>query len=117
MLGTRPVTELFGGNAGGAIGQRIRIGRTTFRVIGVAKPAQNDDVAYMPFDAARSYVLGGTDEVDNIIVAARSAAAVPAALEQVTAILDDRHRITDVDRARLRRPRPAGASSTRRPSS
>ena len=95
VLGPRPVTELFAGNAGEAIGQRIRIGRTTFRVIGVAKPAQNDDVAYLPFDAARSYVLGGTDEVDSVIVSAGSAQAVPAALQQVTAILDDRHRITD----------------------
>jgi putative ABC transport system permease protein len=95
ILGTRPVTELFAGDAGAAIGERIRIGRTTFRVIGVAKPTQQDDVAYMPLEAARSYVLGGTDEVDNIILTATSAAAVPVALEQVNAILDDRHRITD----------------------
>jgi putative ABC transport system permease protein len=95
ILGTRPVTELFGGDAGGAIGERIRIGRTTFRVIGVAKPTQQDDVAYMPLEAARSYVLGGTDEVNNIIVTAPSAATVPVALEQVNALLDDRHRITD----------------------
>ena len=45
ILGTRPVSELFGGDAGGAIGERIRIGRTTFKVIGVAKPTQQDDVA------------------------------------------------------------------------
>ena len=95
ILGTRPVTELFAGDAGAAIGERIRIGRTTFRVIGVAKPTQQDDVAYMPLEAARSYVLGGTDEVNNIILTATSAAAVPVALEQVNAILDDRHRIID----------------------
>ena len=95
ILGTRPVTEMFGGDAGAAIGERIRIGRTTFRVIGVAKPTQQDDVAYLPLEAARSYVLGGTDSVNSIIVTAASGAAVPAALEQVNAILDDRHRITD----------------------
>ena len=95
ILGTRPVTELFGGDAGGAIGERIRIGRTTFKVIGVAKPTQQDDVAYMPLEAARSYVLGGTDSVNNIIVTAANGAAVPAALQQVNAVLDDRHRITD----------------------
>ena len=65
ILGTKPVSELFGGDAGGAIGQRVRIGRTSFRVIGVAKPTQSDDVAYMPLDAARSYVLGGTNDVDT----------------------------------------------------
>ena len=95
ILGTRPVSELFGGDAGGAIGERIRIGRTTFKVIGVAKPTQQDDVAYMPLEAARSYVLGGTDSVNNIIVTAANGAAVPAALQQVNAVLDDRHRITD----------------------
>ena len=95
ILGTRPVSELFGGDAGGAIGERIRIGRTSFRVIGVAKPTQQDDVAYLPLEAARSYVLGGSDEVNSIIVTATSGAAVPAALEQVNAVLDDRHRITD----------------------
>ena len=95
ILGTRPVTELFGGDAGEAMGQRIRIGRTSFRVIGVAKPNQADDVAYMPLEAARSYVLGGTDEVNRVIVNTTSGAAVPAALDQVNAILDDRHRITD----------------------
>jgi putative ABC transport system permease protein len=95
VLGPQPVTELFAGNAGDAIGQRIRIGRTTFRVIGVAAPAQNDDVAYMPLEAARSYVLGGSDEINTVIVSAGSAQAVPAALQQVTSILDERHRITD----------------------
>jgi putative ABC transport system permease protein len=95
ILGTRPVSELFGGNAGSAIGQRVRIGRTAFRVIGVAKPTQQDDVVYMPLDAARSYVLGGGDDVDSIIVNAASGATVPAAIQQVNSILDARHRITD----------------------
>jgi putative ABC transport system permease protein len=95
ILGTRPVSELFAGDAGGAIGQRVRIGRTAFRVIGVAKPTQQDDVAYMPLDAARSYVLGGGDDVDSIIVNTASGATVPAAVTQVNAILDGRHRITD----------------------
>jgi putative ABC transport system permease protein len=95
ILGTRPVSELFGGDAGAAVGQRIRIGRTSFRVIGVAKPSQSDDVAYLPIEAARSYVLGGSDDVDRVIVTAASGAAVPTATSQITAILDARHQITD----------------------
>jgi putative ABC transport system permease protein len=95
ILGTRPVAELFAGDAGGAIGQKIRIGRASFRVIGVAKPTQSDDVAYMPLEAARSYVLGGVDKVDRVIVVATSGAAVPAAVAQVNTILDNRHKITD----------------------
>ena len=95
ILGTKPVSELFAGDAGQAVGQKIRIGRTTFRVLGVAKPTQSDDVVYMPLEAARSYVLGGDDDIDNVLIGATSAATVPAALEQVTSILDQRHRITD----------------------
>ncbi len=95
ILGTRPVAELFAGDAGQAIGQKLRIGRTTFRVIGVAQPTQEDDVAYMPIDAARSYVLGGDDDLDTMIVTTATGATIPAALEQVNAVLDDRHNITD----------------------
>ena len=95
VLGTTPVSELFGGDAGSAIGQRVRIGRTAFRVVGVASPNQNDDVVYMPLMAARSYVLGGEDDVSSVIVNAPSGAAVPAATSQITSILDERHRITD----------------------
>jgi putative ABC transport system permease protein len=95
ILGTRPVAELFAGDAGEAIGQKLRIGRTTFRVIGVAQPTQEDDVAYMPIDAARSYVLGGDDDLDTVIVTTATGAAIPAALEQVNAVMDDRHNIID----------------------
>ena len=95
ILGPGPVTELFGGDAGAAMGSDVRIGRTSFRVIGVTKPAQQNDLVIMPFDAARSYVLGGEDEVDRVLVEAASGAAVPAALDQVNAILGARHNIDE----------------------
>jgi putative ABC transport system permease protein len=95
VLGAKPVTELFAGDAGEAIGQRLRIDRTTFRVIGVTDGDQQNDVAIMPLEAARSYVLGGDDEVSSVIVGATSAATVPATLQQVTSVLDRRHNITD----------------------
>ncbi|MGE0297934.1 MAG: FtsX-like permease family protein, partial [Pseudonocardia sp.] len=82
--------------AGAALGQDIRIGRTNFRVIGVLAPnGQQDNVVVMPMGAARSYLVGGGDEVGSIIVKATSVAAVPAALEQVNTILSDRHNIRD----------------------
>ncbi len=95
ILGPGPVTELFGGDAGAAIGSDVRIGRSSFRVIGVTEPAEQNDVVFMPLEVARSYVLGGDDSVDRVLVEASSAAAVPAALDEVNAILSARHYIDE----------------------
>jgi putative ABC transport system permease protein len=96
VLGPNPVNELFGGNATSALGQEIRISRAVFRVIGVAEATgQQDDVAIMPLGAARSYLTGGDDELDTIIVRAHSAEAVTAATNQITTVLSDRHNIRD----------------------
>ena len=96
VLGVNPVADLFAGDAGAALGRQVRIGRTTFRVIGVvASNGQQDDVAIMPLGAARSYLLGGGDTVSSIIVRAASASAVPAALTEVNTVLDERHDIRD----------------------
>ncbi|GAA0933226.1 ABC transporter permease [Pseudonocardia zijingensis] len=96
VLGPNPVQELFQGNASAALGQEIRIGSAIFRVIGVVEATgQQDDVAIMPIGAARSYLTGGDDELDTIIVRARSSEVVSAATEQVTEILSERHNIRD----------------------
>lgn len=95
VLGPGPVTELFGGDAGAALGSDVRIGRSSFTVIGVTKQGQQNDLVYMPIDAARSYVLGGEDKVDRVLVEAASASAVPAAMDEVNAILSARHNIDE----------------------
>ena len=96
VLGPNPVAELFAGAAGAALGQEVRIGRTSFRVIGVAAPdGQADDVALMPLGAARAYLFGGDGALTTVLVEVRSSEAVPAALDQITAILDARHDIDD----------------------
>ncbi|MCE3556187.1 ABC transporter permease [Pseudonocardia sp. RS11V-5] len=98
VLGPNPVATLFGGQAGEALGKDVRVGRTTFRVIGVLKGnGQQDDVAVMPLGAARSYLLGGGDVVDSITVRAVSTDAVTQAVQQASAILDQRHAIRDPD--------------------
>ena len=96
ILGPNPVTELFGGNAASALGREIRIGRTIFRVIGVAAVSgQQDDVAIMPLGAARSYLLGGGEDLDTVIARASSVPTVSAAVDQITAILSQRHDIRE----------------------
>ncbi|MGH3588925.1 MAG: ABC transporter permease, partial [Pseudonocardia sp.] len=96
VLGPNPVEELYGGNAQAALGQEIRIGSAVFRVIGVVEATgQQDDIAIMPLGAARSYLTGGDDELDVIIVRANSTPVVQGAVDQITAILSDRHNIRD----------------------
>jgi putative ABC transport system permease protein len=96
VLGPNPVQELFQGNAAAALGQEIRIGSAMFRVVGVVEATgQQDDVGIMPIGAARSYLTGGDEELDTIIVRARSSAVVAAAVDQVTRVLSERHNIRD----------------------
>jgi putative ABC transport system permease protein len=98
VLGPNIVASLFGGDAAAALGKEVRVGRTSFRVIGVLKGnGQNDDVVIMPLGAARSYLLGGGDTVNSMTIRATSVAAVDAAESQIHAILDDRHKIRNPD--------------------
>jgi putative ABC transport system permease protein len=94
VLGPDSAANLFGGDAGAALGQEVRIGRAKFKVIGVvARNGQQDDLAIMPLGAMRAYLLGGSDRVDEIVVQAASVAQVPSALDQVNTVLSERHRI------------------------
>jgi putative ABC transport system permease protein len=54
-----------------------------------------DNVAVMPLNTARRYIFGGGDKLNEIIVQATQTATVPAAQDQVTRILSDRHKIKD----------------------
>jgi putative ABC transport system permease protein len=96
VLGPNPVVNLFGGDALAALGKNIRIGRASFQVIGVVKgDGQQDNIVIMPFGAARSYLLGGTDQVNQIIIKAGTVDQVPAAVDEATDILSRQHHIRD----------------------
>jgi putative ABC transport system permease protein len=95
VLGDKPVQKLFGGYKAFALGQKVRIGRQTFTVVGVLEPnGQGDDLAVMPITAARNYLVGGRDTVDQIVVEATSQATVPATMEKVTGVLSQTHHLT-----------------------
>jgi putative ABC transport system permease protein len=100
VLGPTVANTLFGGHAA-ALGQTIWISHAPFRVVGVMQSygQQLDNTVVMPLTTARRYVVGpgiGTGkELDQIIVQAPQQAAVPAAIGQITRILDARHHITD----------------------
>jgi putative ABC transport system permease protein len=95
VLGTTTVDNLFGGDSAAALSSRIRVNSQTFKVIGVMQSAglPDDKDVVMPLDSARNYVFGHGNILNHATVQAASAAAVPAAEEQVNNILDARHRI------------------------
>lgn len=96
VLTEEPVKKLFGGFKAAALGQKVRIGRQSFEVIGVLDSnGQADSLAVMPITSARNYLVGGDEKVDQIIVEATNQAAVPATMAKVTNVLLDSHRIPD----------------------
>ncbi len=97
VLGSAVATYLFGDDPAASQNQTVRINRQTFRVIGVMQSVgePGDDVAVMPLETARRYIFGGGDKVNQIIVQATEAAAVPVVQDEVIRILSDRHRIKD----------------------
>jgi putative ABC transport system permease protein len=97
VLGPAAVNNLFDGDPAAALGQTVRINRQQFSVIGVmdAVGEPGDNIAVMPLDTARRYIFGGGNVINQIIVRATQASAVPAAEHQVIDILSDRHRIND----------------------
>jgi putative ABC transport system permease protein len=98
VLGQIPVNKLFGGYRDFAVDQKVRIGRQSFRVVGVlAENGQADDLAVMPVTAARNYLVGGDDSVDQIVVEANGQAAVPATMAKLNRVLSERHHIGRAD--------------------
>jgi putative ABC transport system permease protein len=96
VLGPEPLTNLFQGDVARALGAEVRIGRPKFKVIGVLKgDGQQDDLAVMPMDALRGYLLTKSKVVDQFLVRAVSTDRVPAALDQVNQVLGAEHQIRD----------------------
>lgn len=97
VLGPIAAKDLFGGDPVAALNHTVRINHRTFKVIGVMQPLSEnlDDAAVLPLDTARRDVFGGGDKLNEILVQATHAAAVPAAQDQIIRILSVRHQIKD----------------------
>jgi putative ABC transport system permease protein len=97
VLGSTVATNLFNANPKAALHQTIRISRDVFRVIGIMQPNGEpyDSMSVMPLDSARRYVYGGGDTVSQLLVRAIRPAAIPAAIDEITKIIDVRHKIDD----------------------
>jgi putative ABC transport system permease protein len=98
VLGPTVVQNLFSGQD--PVGQSLRIGGTTFQVVGVtvAKGSNGfqdqDDVVLAPITTLEDAVTG-YGSLNSITVQAANGGALNAAEAEVTSILDQRHNVTD----------------------
>ncbi len=99
ILGPTVVRNLFSGDD--PIGQKIRIGRVPFEVIGVTRPkgtdangADQDDLIIVPLATAMRRLFNVT-YVDRIYVQAVNADALYHAEQEISNILRQRHRLRE----------------------
>jgi putative ABC transport system permease protein len=97
VLGQTVVNNLFGNDD--PLDAVIRIRNIPFRVVGVLAPkgqssqgTDQDDTIMIPYTTMQKRLMRIT-HVQSIVVSAVSAARVPEAQEQITALLRQRHRI------------------------
>ncbi|HKS53371.1 MAG TPA: ABC transporter permease [Pseudonocardiaceae bacterium] len=101
VLGPTVAATLFGHDSAAALDQTVQINHAPFTVVGVMASygQQLDNTAVMPLRTARRYVVGYGigigDKLNQITVQAPQQSAVPAAMAEITQILDARHHITD----------------------
>ena len=97
VIGPTVATNLF--PRANPVGQTVQVNGTSFQVIGETAPKgsnglqDQDDLAIAPITTTQDS-LAGYGPVDSITVQARSRGALDAAEAEITAILDQRHRIT-----------------------
>jgi len=96
LLGNQISEDLFGGD--NPIGQKIRIGKTNFMVIGVLEEAGDqmffnlNEVIYVPVTAAQSFLVGG-NHIHEIIAEAKSEKDIDESVESIRLLLRERHDI------------------------
>ena len=105
VIGADVATSLFG-QTSGVTGMTIRILGQPFKVIGVltakggSSLGSQDDMILVPISTAQTRLSQWrrtANAVDQIIVQAASAKTVTAASDEVTALLETRHKVTTAD--------------------
>jgi putative ABC transport system permease protein len=97
ILGKTVASNLFGYQD--PVGKTVRIGNTSFKVIGVMSSIgqtpggkDQDDIVLIPYTTLQKRILG-VNHVDNISVSVRTSKDIPIAEAQITQLLRERHRI------------------------
>ena len=104
IIGQTLVARLF--QTSNPVGQTIRIKNIPFRVIGVLEPKganlfgqDQDNVVLMPCTSVRKRLHGSEfDDVNSILVSARSLNVAPDARHEIMQLLAERHRIQPGDK-------------------
>lgn len=99
VLGPTSRDDLFGENSD-PVGQKIRINKIDFTVIGVTKSkggsgfGNQDDVIFIPLSTAQKF-LAGSDSVSAINIQAQDSNLMAAIQTQITILLLSRHNISN----------------------
>jgi len=98
VLGKTVADNLF--PAGGAVGSTIRIKNVPFKIVGVLEKkggsmmgSDQDDVIVAPYTTVQKRLQGQGQRIGMIMVSAASAEQVQEAMDQIDALLRQRHRI------------------------
>lgn len=102
VLGPTTVEDLFGEEAISeyVIGQKIKINNIEFKIIGITAAKggsgfnNQDDAVYVPLNTALHY-FAGSDKVSNVSVQGESQKILDQIEADITALLLERHKITD----------------------
>lgn len=102
VIGPQVASDLFGSND--PLGQRIRINRLSFTVVGVTVSkggsgfGNQDDTVYIPITTAQVSVFG-INYLSSIAVSAKSSDVMTAAENQIGYFLLQRHKLSDPSKA------------------
>jgi putative ABC transport system permease protein len=101
VLGRTVAQRLFADNE--PVGQEVQIGNVPFTIVGVLAPkgqtasgTDSDDVILVPYTTA-STRLSGKPRIPQIIASAGSAQDIPAAQDEVRALVREAHHLTQND--------------------
>jgi putative ABC transport system permease protein len=101
VLGRTVAQRLFADNE--PVGQEVQIGKVLFTVVGVLAPKgqtaagnDSDDVILVPYTTAASR-LSGRVRIPQILASAASAQDIPAAQDELRAIVREAHRLAQGD--------------------
>ncbi|MBU4223932.1 ABC transporter permease [Patescibacteria group bacterium] len=103
VLGPTTRDDLFGQGVD-PIGQSIRVNKIDFKIIGVTKAkggsgfSNQDDIIFIPISTAQRF-LAGNDSVTTISVEASDQNSMAQIQQQITALLLQRHNISDAQLA------------------